>query len=123
MLSVDVRLWEKEPRGFTTDTAGNIYICYNMTSEVAVLSKDFSEEKILLTQRGSIRGSPLAIAYDAGHHRLLVGYYGCNDADFFSVTVMMTYNYCSLKEKKLQACAGCQDLLLTIYILIHYMTG
>ena len=77
------------PLGVTTDTAGNIYVCYCETSEVAVLSTDFSEEKIILIQRDSISRRPLAINNDAGDHQLLVSYSGlfssCNDIDCFQL--------------------------------------
>ena len=73
------------PRGVTSDTAGNIYVCYFGTSEVAVLSKDFSEEKILLTQRDGISGNPQAIAYDADDHRPIVSYYWSNVVDCFKL--------------------------------------
>ena len=36
--------------GVTTDTVGNIYVCYWTAYEVAVLSKDLSKEKILLSE-------------------------------------------------------------------------
>ena len=62
----------KGPTGVTTDTAGNVFVCYWRTYEVAVLSRDFSEEKILLTQRDGISGYPQAIVYDAEDHLLLV---------------------------------------------------
>ena len=46
------------------------------TSELAVLAKDFSEEKILLTQRDGVSKWPEAIVYDAEDHQLLVTYSG-----------------------------------------------
>ena len=64
----------KRPRGVTTDTAGNIYVCYYETDEVAVLSKDLSQEKVLLSKRDRLSGLPQAIVYDAVDHQLLVSY-------------------------------------------------
>ena len=59
----------KDPRGVTTDTAGNIYVCYWLTNEVAVLSKHLSQENVLLSKRLS---GPCAIVYNAVDHQLLV---------------------------------------------------
>ena len=65
----------KRPRGVTTDTAGNIYVCYNETDEVAVLTKDLSQEKVLLSKKDGLSGRPKAIAYNAVDHQLLVSYH------------------------------------------------
>ena len=62
----------KRPRGVTTDTAGNIYVCYWQTDEVAVLTKDLSQEKVLLSKRDGLSRVPQAIAYNAVDHQLLV---------------------------------------------------
>lgn len=75
----------KRPYDVITDTAGNIYVCYGWTREVAVLSEDLTEEKILLTQRDGLSGDPLAIAYDAEDHQLLVLYLGINDVNCFQL--------------------------------------
>ena len=64
----------KSPRGVTTDTTGNLYVCYNETNKVAVLTKDLSQENVLLSKSGGLRGSPKAIVYDAVDHQLLVSY-------------------------------------------------
>ena len=61
----------KGPRGVTTDTTGNIYVCYRRTGEVAVLSKDLSQENVLLSKRDRL-SSPYAIVYNAVDHQLLV---------------------------------------------------
>ncbi|MEW8486502.1 MAG: hypothetical protein AB2705_15085 [Candidatus Thiodiazotropha sp.] len=61
----------KYPRGVTTDTDGNVYVCYYWTSEVAVLSGDLLEEKILLSK---LSGPPQAIVYDDTTHLLTVSY-------------------------------------------------
>ena len=58
--------------GATTDTAGNIYVCYHSTGQVAVLAKDLSREKILLSRKGGLANFPQAIVYHAEDHQLLV---------------------------------------------------
>ena len=65
---------EKSPRGVTTDTAGNIYVCYYWTDEVAVLSKDLSQQNILLSKRDRLSKRPQAIVYNAVDRQLLVSY-------------------------------------------------
>ena len=65
----------KGPEGVTTDTAGNIYVCYRRTDEVAVLSKDLSQEKVLLSKRDGLCKGPQAIAYNAVDHQLLLSYF------------------------------------------------
>ena len=64
----------KSPKGVTTDTAGNIYVCYYRTDEVAVLTKDLSQEKVLLSERDGLSRRPRAIVYDAVDQQLLVSY-------------------------------------------------
>ena len=68
----------KRPRGVTTDTAGNVYVCYYWTREVSVLSGDLSEEEILLSTQDGLSGKPQAIVYDDKTHQLLISY-GSND--------------------------------------------
>ena len=65
----------KCPRGVTTDTAGNIYVCYYETDEVAVLTKDLSRENVLLSKRDGLSSYPNAIVYNAVDHQLLVSNY------------------------------------------------
>ena len=64
----------KCPQDVTTDTADNIYVCYYRTDEVAVLAKDLSQEKILLSKKDGLSSEPQAIVYDAVNHQLLVSY-------------------------------------------------
>ena len=64
----------KGPVGVTTDSAGNAYVCYCWTSEVAVLSGDLSEEKSLLSRQNGLSGLPQAIVYDDEDHRLIISY-------------------------------------------------
>ena len=69
----------KGPKGVTNDTVGNIYVCYWYTNEVAVLSEDLLEEKILMSGRDRLSWFPLyrrpqAIVYDSVDHQLLMSY-------------------------------------------------
>ena len=64
----------KCPVGVTTDSSGNVYICYLWISEVEVLSGDLSEEKTLLFVQDGLNGQPLAIVYDDEDHRLIISY-------------------------------------------------
>ena len=72
------QLQGKEPKGVTTDTAGNVYVCYWWTREVSVLSGDLSEEKILLSRQDGLSGYPQTIVHDDKTHQLLISY-DCND--------------------------------------------
>ena len=49
-------------------------MCYYETDEVAVLTKDLSQENILLSKRDGLSGHPQAIVFDAVDHQLLVSY-------------------------------------------------
>ena len=62
----------KRPRGVTTDTTGNHYVCYWQTDEVAVLTKDLSQENVLLSKRDGLSSGPHAIVYDDVDQQLLV---------------------------------------------------
>ena len=62
----------KGPRGVTTDTTGNIYVCYYWTGEVVVLTKDLSQENVLLPERDGLSRRPQAVAYNTVDHQLLV---------------------------------------------------
>ena len=64
----------KDPVGVTTDSAGNFYVCYRETSEVAVLSGNLSEERILLSTQDGLSYYPLAIAYDDTAQHLILSY-------------------------------------------------
>ena len=70
---------KKCPRGVTTDTTGNVYVCNWMTGEIAVLSGDLSEEKILLSRQDGLSGTPQAIVYDDEAHQLILSYTGLSD--------------------------------------------
>ena len=79
----------KDPLGVTTDSSGNVYVCYSGTSEVAVLSEDLSEEKSLLSGQNGLSGQPQAIVYDDEAHQLIISYWnilGCNNVDRFQLS-------------------------------------
>ena len=68
---------DKSPWGVTTGPSGNIYVCYCGTREVAVLTGDLSEERILLSQRDGLDDGPWAITYDKSWGQLITSY-TCN---------------------------------------------
>ncbi|MEW8548341.1 MAG: hypothetical protein AB2693_32965, partial [Candidatus Thiodiazotropha sp.] len=68
------QLKEKYPRGVTTDSDGNVYVCYWETSEMAVLSGDLSEKKILLSRQNGLSSNPKTITYDHTTHLLTISY-------------------------------------------------
>ena len=55
---------DKGPYGVTTGPSGNIYVCYYDTREVAELTGELSEERILLSQQDGLGDRPYAITYD-----------------------------------------------------------
>ena len=65
---------DKRPRGVTTGSSGNIYVCYYDTHEVAVLTEDLAEERILLSQQDGVGDSPYAITYDKSCGQLITSY-------------------------------------------------
>ena len=75
----------KCPTGVTTDTAGNMYVCYLCTDEVAVLTKGLSQERVLLSETDGLRQIPRAITYIAVDHQLLVSYHDNNKIDCFQL--------------------------------------
>ena len=75
----------KSPKGVTTDTFGNFYVCYYNTDEVAVLSRDLSQERIMLSINDGLSRGPQAINYNAVDHQLLVSY-GSNTVDCFRMS-------------------------------------
>ena len=75
----------KSPKGVTTDTTGNIYVCYYRTDEVAVLTKDLSQENVLLSKRDGLSRKPQATVYNAVDHQLLVSYDSRNTVDCFKL--------------------------------------
>ena len=63
------------PVGVTTGPSGNIYVCYPGASEVAELTGDLAEERILLSQQDGL-GYGRVIAYDKTSGQLITSY--CN---------------------------------------------
>ena len=65
---------DKRPYGVTTGPSGNIYVCYNRMCEVAELTGDLAEERILLSQRDGLGRGPRVIAYDKTSGQLITSY-------------------------------------------------
>ena len=79
---------DKGPRGVTTGPSGNIYVCYYFTQEVAELTGDLAEERILLSQQNGLGYGPRVIAYDKSCGQLITSYsYGLFGSDNNSVDV------------------------------------
>ena len=78
---------EKSPKGVTTEIGGYIFVCYNWTTEVAVLSEDLSEEKIVLSERDGLSQEPQATVFDNVDQQLLVSNYSksSNNVDCFQL--------------------------------------
>ena len=66
------KLKGKGPRGVTTDSDGNIYVCYAKTNEICMMSRDMSSDKILLSLQEGLSPDPLAIAYDRNSDQMIV---------------------------------------------------
>ena len=64
---------DKCPRGVTTGPSGNIYVCYDVTREVAELTGDLAKERTLLSQQKGLCVGPW-IAYDKSCGQLLTSY-------------------------------------------------
>ena len=67
--------------GVTTDTDGNIYVCYHITDEVKVLAKDLSSRRVLISARNGLGRYPQAVVYNAADHQLLVSYAYYSDSN------------------------------------------
>ena len=76
----------KWPRGVTTDSSGNIYVCYCWSHEVAVLSEDLYQQKILLSTNDGLSKSPQAIVYDDNAQQLLIAHSKKNAVSTFKLT-------------------------------------
>ena len=80
----------KYPEGVTTGPSGNIYVCYYYTHEVAELTGDLAEERILLSQQDGLSDSPCSIVYDKSCGQLIAsyGWLGSdrNSVDVFDLT-------------------------------------
>ena len=77
---------DKFPQGVTTGPSGNIYVCYYNTDEVAVLTGDLSEERILLSQQDGLGDEPWAIAYDKSCGQLITSYSDDNIVDVWKLS-------------------------------------
>ena len=67
-------LKDKYPSGVTIGPSGNIYVCYNQTREVAVLTGHLTEERTLLTAQDGLGFLPWAITYDKSCGQLIISY-------------------------------------------------
>ena len=54
---------------------------YHRTDEVAVLTKDLSQEKVLLSKRDGLSRAPQAIFYNAVDHQLFASNYSNHEVD------------------------------------------
>ena len=77
---------DKSPHGVTTGPSGNIYVCYFNTDEVAELTGDMTEERILLSQQDGLDDETLAITYDKSRGQFITSY-GLFSSDDNSVDV------------------------------------
>ena len=75
--------WNTWPRGITTNSEGNVFVCYYGTGEVSVLTGDLSEERVLLTAQDGMCANPCAIVYDETRKKLIVGYGRSSNIDCF----------------------------------------
>ena len=66
---------DKSPKGVSTGPSGNIYVCYRGTHEVAELTGDLAEERILLSEQDGLACGPQAIAYDKTSGQLITSYF------------------------------------------------
>ena len=73
-------------RGVTTDTAGNVYVCYQATDEVSVLNGDLSGERFLLTRQDGLSCSRWAIVYDETRNQLITSYWSRDTIDCFQLS-------------------------------------
>ena len=77
---------DASPRGVTTGPSGNIYVYYYFTQEVAELTGDLAEERILLSQQDGLCDRPWSIAYDKSCGQLITSYRFHNSVDVFDLS-------------------------------------
>ena len=77
---------DKSPEGVTTGPSGNIYVCYYNTREVAELTGDLTEERILLSQQDGLDDGPRVIAYDKSCGQLMTSYWFSNSVDIWELS-------------------------------------
>ena len=77
----------KRPWGITTDSGGNVYVCYCGNNEIGVWSADFQDSKILLSGGDQLGERPRCIVYNAVNDRLYDSHLpmsrSCNTVDIF----------------------------------------
>ena len=73
----------KEPRSLATDSHGNIFVCYAKTHEICMMTRNLTEDKILLCSLLGLCPEPLAIAYDSRSEQVIVS----NNLSFHKDTV------------------------------------
>ena len=79
----------KEPRSLATDVHGNIFVCYAKTHEICMLTRNLTEEKVLLCSLLGLCPEPLAIAYDSRSEQVIVSnnlYFHRDTVDIFQKT-------------------------------------
>ena len=88
----------KEPQDVAIDLKGNVYVAFMNTSEIAVMSNDLSEYRILFSHKGLVKSKllthenrlsgekPYALAYDETSCELLVSYVQSNKVDCYTLT-------------------------------------
>ena len=64
----------KGPCGVTTDNTGQVYVCYCLTHEIAVLNGNLTKENILMSRSDGLSDHPQAIVYDDTKCQLIVSY-------------------------------------------------
>ena len=72
------QVW-KLPHGMTSDSNGNIYVCYRLSGEIALVNEDLSEEKIVLSRNDGLDIGPQAIAFDESTHQVIISYWRDNN--------------------------------------------
>ena len=83
------QLQGKEPRSLATDFYGNIYICYAKTHEICMMTRNLTEDKMLLCSLLGLCPEPLAIAYDSRSEQIIVSnnlYFHRDIVDIFQKT-------------------------------------
>ena len=92
---------DKWPKGVTTGPSGKRYVCYNNTREVAELTGDLAEERILLSQQDGLGARPTAIAYDKSRGQLVTSYnWFFSDGSSVDVwELSYTHTHTNLKRK------------------------
>ena len=85
MVATRQLMGNKGPYGVTTDTVGNVYVCYYGTDEVSVLSRDLTQERILLTRRDGLSRRPKATVYHKTRKQIIVSYDFKGSIDCFQI--------------------------------------